>query len=98
MRRQHLAATILASALTTFDGTATTIALPGIGQDPYASVLRCSGLPRRLSSLSHRYCCRQECPQPEMPSYDASKHEPIGEIDIEPQPCRGCEEAASILF
>jgi MFS family permease len=40
MRRPQLAGTILASALITFDGTATTIALPAIGQDLFATVVR----------------------------------------------------------
>ena len=40
MRRRQLAGMILASALVTLDGTSTTIALPTIGQDLSASVLR----------------------------------------------------------
>ena len=40
MPRRQLAGIILASALVTLDGTATTIALPTIGQDLSASVLR----------------------------------------------------------
>jgi len=40
MRGRQLTGIILASALVTLDGTATTIALPAIGRDLSASVLR----------------------------------------------------------
>ena len=40
MRHRQLTGIILASALVTLDGTATTIALPAIGRDLSASVLR----------------------------------------------------------
>jgi MFS family permease len=40
MRNRQLTGIILASALVTLDGTATTIALPAIGRDLSASVLR----------------------------------------------------------
>jgi MFS family permease len=40
MRRRQLAGVILASALITFDGTATTVALPAIGHDLSASIPR----------------------------------------------------------
>jgi MFS family permease len=40
MRRRQLAAVIMASALITFDGTATTVALPAIGRDLSLSIAR----------------------------------------------------------
>ena len=40
MRSRHLAGLVLASALITLDGTATTVALPAIGRDLSASVAR----------------------------------------------------------
>jgi hypothetical protein len=40
MHRRHLAGVILASALITFDGTATTVALPAIGRELSTSVSR----------------------------------------------------------